>query len=73
LKLPETLAKLNPIGLEAMEGVELMNRLDEKFLILSEWIPSLVSHCSEHYEILEVKGQAQNGAWSNAEGSASPF
>ncbi|MDA0303238.1 MAG: VTC domain-containing protein [Bacteroidetes bacterium] len=57
MNLPETLAKLNPIGLEAMEGVELMNRLDEKFLILSEWIPSLVSHCSEHYEILEVKGE----------------
>jgi len=57
LNLPETLSKLNPIGLEAMEGAELMNRLDQKFLVLADWIPSLVEQCSEHYSILEVNGE----------------
>ena len=40
-----------------MAGAELMNRLDEKFLILSEWIPDLVRHCQEDYAILEVQGE----------------
>ena len=40
-----------------MEGAELMNRLDQKFLVLSDWIPSLVEQCSEHYSILEVNGE----------------
>ena len=57
LNLPETLSKLNPIGLEAMEGAELMNRLDQKFLVLSDWVPELVKQCSEHYSILEVNGE----------------
>jgi hypothetical protein len=57
LNLPESLSQLNPIGLEAMEGAELMNRLDQKFLVLSDWIPELVQQCSEHYSILEVNGE----------------
>jgi hypothetical protein len=54
LNLSETLDNLVPIGLDAMEGAELMNRLDQKFLVLSEWVPKLIEECRGAYSILEV-------------------
>ncbi len=57
LNLTETLSKLKPIGLEAMEGAELMNRLDQKFLVRSDWVSAIINQCSEHYSILEVNGE----------------
>lgn len=57
LNLSETLAKLSPIGLDAMDGAELMNRLDQKFLIEADWIPTLLLDCQDEYQILEVEGE----------------
>ena len=57
LNLSETLAKLRPIGLDAMDGAELMNRLDQKFLIQEDWIPTLLLDCQDEYQILEVEGE----------------
>ena len=48
---------MKPIGLDDIEGVELMNRLDQKFLIHRNWIPSLLMQCREDYCMLEVSGQ----------------
>ena len=55
LNLLESLSQLNPIGLEAMEGAELMNRLDQKFLVLSDWIPELVPAVQR--PLLHLRGQ----------------
>jgi len=56
LNLQETLSKLNPISLQEIEGAKLMNRLDQKFLIRRNWIPSLLEDCKDFYRVLEVEG-----------------
>lgn len=61
LNLQESLQSLSPIHLSEMEGTELMSRLDQKFLIQSDWIPQLIKACKDHYKILEVEGARQSG------------
>jgi len=61
LNLQDSLQSLSPIHLSEMEGTELMSRLDQKFLIQSDWIPLLIKSCKDHYKILEVEGARQSG------------
>ena len=44
------------IHLTDMKSVELMNRIDKKFVFKSEKLPKLLNELSEFYNILEVNG-----------------
>jgi hypothetical protein len=59
LDLQTTLTSLAPISLTEIEEAELMNRLDQKYLIHREWVPQLVSVIKDEYHILEVDGARQ--------------
>lgn len=46
----------DPISLEEMDKVKLMNRIDTKFLVCSDIIPTLLHKAVEHYRIVEIDG-----------------
>lgn len=56
MTLQENINRLEPIGLNEIGDADLMNRLDQKYLILKDWIPELLRRCEEDYQILEVAG-----------------
>lgn len=53
----EILAKFDPIQLEQMKEVELMNRTDTKFLIGRSVFASILPELQKGYYALEIKGQ----------------
>jgi len=60
VNLQASLSNLSPIYLNEIEGAELMNRLDQKYLIRRDWIPRLIDECKAHYRVLEVEGLRQS-------------
>ncbi|MBV42189.1 MAG: hypothetical protein CL834_04075 [Crocinitomicaceae bacterium] len=56
MTLQENIDCLEPIGLNEIGEADLMSRLDQKYLILKDWIPELLSRCNKDYQILEVDG-----------------
>ena len=56
MSLQENIDRLQPIGLDEIGDADLMNRLDQKYLIRKEWISTLLSECENDYQILEVGG-----------------
>ena len=59
MNLETTLTSLASISLSEIEGAELMNRLDQKYLIHRDWVPQLVTAVEDAYRILEVDGVRQ--------------
>lgn len=50
------LHRFTPIFLEQMRGMELLSRIDTKYLIPQTQLPSLLMALSSHYRILEIGG-----------------
>lgn len=57
MTLQENIDRLEPIGLHEIGDADLMSRLDQKYLVLKDWIPELLSRCENDYQILEVAGE----------------
>ena len=52
----EKLAAYDPISLEEMEAVRLMNRVDRKFVFHISQLGTILTQLSSHYRSLEVEG-----------------
>lgn len=55
-EVKSALDRFDPISLEEMDGVKLMDRTDLKFNFSIHHLPELLNNIREHYRILEVKG-----------------
>lgn len=55
-EVKSALDKFEPITLEEMDGVKLMDRSDLKFNLSIRHLPELLASISDHYRSLEVKG-----------------
>lgn len=54
--LQELFLRFDPITLEEMDKVKLMNRVDTKFLICADVLPTLLQKAVDHYRIVEIDG-----------------
>jgi hypothetical protein len=54
-KLLNVLEKFEPITLDEMNNVKLMDRMDTKFIFRIESLPYLLGNLQEHYKVLVVK------------------
>ncbi len=54
--ISELLEKFEPISLAEMDEVQLMNRVDTKFLLGIEKLPIILNKAIEHYRIVEING-----------------
>ncbi|MFM7770009.1 MAG: polyphosphate polymerase domain-containing protein [Bacteroidota bacterium] len=54
--LENIISDFNPIGLKEMDGVELMNRTDTKFLVPLKTLLQILEEMKSQYRVLEVKG-----------------
>ncbi len=50
------LAQFETIGLQEMERVKLMNRVDVKFVIPLHLLSEIISECLPYYQLLEING-----------------
>ena len=48
------LDSLNPIGLDEMDRVKLMDRIDTKYLLSAGRLPDLLTMINGHYRVLEI-------------------
>ncbi len=55
----ESLQCFRPISLEEMDGLKLMNRMDNKFVFSVNELPNVLRQASEHYHVLEINGQRE--------------
>jgi hypothetical protein len=55
--LSDLFAGFDPIPLEEMDNVKLMNRVDTKFVLNVEHLPFLMNKALDHYRIVEIDGQ----------------
>jgi hypothetical protein len=53
----DLLAHYDPISLHEMDKVQLMNRVDTKFLIGLNQLPFILKKAKEHYRIVEIDGE----------------
>ena len=53
----DVLAKFDPITLEEMSAVKLMNRIDSKYLVCINRLPEILSHLTENYFVQENVGK----------------
>ena len=51
------LESFQPIFLEEMKGVELLNRIDTKFVFSRKVLNEILPRLAEHYKVLEVEGK----------------
>ncbi len=54
--LEDIFVAFDPISLEEMDKVKLMNRVDTKFLVGFDMVPVLLRKAVEHYRIVEIDG-----------------
>lgn len=54
--LHSLISDFDPIGLDEMDNVKLMNRVDTKFVLNSAQLLDTLPHLVEHYRILEIQG-----------------
>lgn len=54
-KLKNILCSFNPISLEEMDGVRLMDRMDRKFVFRIEYLPRILESLKDHYQVLNIK------------------
>lgn len=59
--LNDIFQSLEPITLEEMDSVKLMNRTDTKFAFSGDLLPVILQECAPHYRILEVNGVRASG------------
>ncbi len=50
----EILKNFNPISLDEMDSIRLMNRTDTKFVFNANLLPALLNELKDHYRILEI-------------------
>lgn len=55
-QLENVINAFDPIHLEEMNGTQLMNRVDTKFVITLEQLINFLPELEEHYRILEIEG-----------------
>lgn len=55
-ELDDILKLYNPISLDEMDKVKLMNRIDTKFLVSQDILPVILERAVEHYRIVEIDG-----------------
>jgi hypothetical protein len=55
-EVEEILQKFDPISLEEMDRVKLMNRTDTKFVFRYDQLPEILSEIKENYFVLEING-----------------
>jgi len=55
-EIENTIAEFVPISLQEMDGVELMNRTDTKFVVSLEQLLSILQEVKHTYRILEIDG-----------------
>lgn len=48
-----------PVHLDDLENIRLMNRIDTKFLMTIDRLPSLLKYISSDYKILEIEGKRE--------------
>lgn len=58
--IQETLKKFDPISLEEMDNVKLMNRADTKYLLNRDKLIPVMEQLSRYYRILEIAGKRTN-------------
>ena len=58
--LSQLLSSFEPITLEEMDGVKLLDRVDIKFAFNYNRLPLILNGLQEHYRILDVNGVKQN-------------
>ena len=54
---PERLKPFAPIGLQEMDGVRLLDRIDTKYVFGDALLPALLELMQKDYRVLEVNGQ----------------
>lgn len=59
-QLTTLLQVFEPISLKEMDSVKLQDRVDTKFMFKESDMPELFRRMSEHYKVLEIKGQRFN-------------
>ncbi len=59
-QLADILAHFKPITLSEMDGVQLMNRLDTKFMFHSNELSDFLHDLEKNYRVLEVEGHRQS-------------
>ncbi len=59
-QLAEILTHFKPISLSEMDSVQLMNRLDTKFMFHSNELSDFLHDLESNYRVLEVEGQRQS-------------
>lgn len=52
----QNIARFNPISLEKMDDVRLMNRMDTKYMFHAGLLPEILSRAQNHYRLLEIDG-----------------
>lgn len=52
----EAISFFDPVGLNEMEGVRLMNRKDTKYLFSVEQLPAVLKELNSNYSVLEIDG-----------------
>lgn len=54
MQLQDIIANMDPISIDEMDSVKLMNRTDTKFGFSASLLPEILKACSNDYRILEV-------------------
>lgn len=57
LLFADLLTQFDPISLHEMDNVQLMNRVDTKFLIGLNQLPFILKNAVQHYRIVEIDGE----------------
>lgn len=52
----EVVDKMQPIGLDEMDGIKLMNRIDTKYVLPLKRLPKLLHDSKSEYRVMEVAG-----------------
>lgn len=57
LKVEEILSTMDPVTLEEMDHVKLMQRRDTKFVVPANKVPELINQVMNRYRVLEIDGK----------------
>lgn len=55
--VPEVLARMPSVSLKEMDAVELINRIDTKFVFRLELLPGILQSLLDRYRVLEIEGK----------------
>lgn len=60
MTLQQEIASFNPVSLEEMDRVKLLNRTDTKFLLSESDLKTILQEITPYYDILEIDGLRQH-------------